>query len=51
MRAIVDPATLKSIARVPVGPDPCEVIASADGRTAYVSGYGGTYERVWSAAR
>jgi YVTN family beta-propeller protein len=39
--AIVDPATLKVIARVPVGPDPHEVIASADGKTAYVSIYGG----------
>ncbi len=39
--AIVDPSTLKVIARIPVGPDPHEVIASADGRTAYVSNYGG----------
>jgi YVTN family beta-propeller protein len=39
--AIVDPATLTVIARAPVGPDPHEVIASADGRTAYVSIYGG----------
>jgi YVTN family beta-propeller protein len=39
--AIVDPATLKVIARVPVGPDPHEVIASGDGRLAYVSNYGG----------
>src|ERR1017187_4609285 len=39
--AIVDPNTLKVIARAPVGPDPHEVIASADGRTAYVSIYGG----------
>src|SRR6201996_238972 len=39
--AIVDPATLKIIARVPVGEDPHEVIASADGKTAYVSIYGG----------
>jgi DNA-binding beta-propeller fold protein YncE len=38
--AIVDPATLKVIAREPVGPDPHEVIASADGRLAYVSIYG-----------
>lgn len=41
MLVIVDPATLQVIARVPVGPDPHEVIASADGRTAYVSIYGG----------
>jgi DNA-binding beta-propeller fold protein YncE len=39
--AIVDPVTLKIIARVPVGSDPHEVIASADGKTAYVSIYGG----------
>jgi YVTN family beta-propeller protein len=38
--AIVDPATLRVIARAPVGPDPHEVIASSDGRTAYVSIYG-----------
>ncbi len=39
--AIVDPVTLRVIARVPVGQDPHEVIASADGKTAYVSIYGG----------
>jgi YVTN family beta-propeller protein len=39
--AIVDPVTLKVIARIPVGDDPHEVIASSDGRTAYVSIYGG----------
>jgi DNA-binding beta-propeller fold protein YncE len=39
--AIVDPVTLKIIARVPVGPDPHEVIASSDGKTAYVSNTGG----------
>jgi YVTN family beta-propeller protein len=39
--AIVDPSTLQVIARAPVGPDPHEVIASADGRTAWVSIYGG----------
>ena len=39
--AIVDPATLKVLARAPVGPDPHEVIASSDGKTAYVSIYGG----------
>lgn len=38
--AIVDPTTLKVLARLPVGPDPHEVIASADGKTAYVSIYG-----------
>ncbi|MDP4282951.1 MAG: beta-propeller fold lactonase family protein [Bacteroidota bacterium] len=39
--AIVDPAMLKVITRVPVGSDPHEVIASSDGKTAYVSIYGG----------
>jgi YVTN family beta-propeller protein len=39
--AIVDPVTLKVIARVPVGEDPHEVIASSDGKTAYVTIYGG----------
>lgn len=39
--AIVDPKTLQVVARAPVGPDPHEVIASADGKTAYVSIYGG----------
>lgn len=38
--AIVDPSNLKVAARVPVGDDPHEVIASADGKTAYVSNYG-----------
>jgi YVTN family beta-propeller protein len=38
--AIIDPVTLKTVARVPVGDDPHEVIASADGKTAYVSNYG-----------
>jgi YVTN family beta-propeller protein len=38
--AIVDSSDLKIIARVPVGNDPHEVIASADGKTAYVSNYG-----------
>jgi YVTN family beta-propeller protein len=39
--AVVDPNSLQVVARVPVGPDPHEVIASSDGRTAYVSIYGG----------
>jgi len=38
--AIVDPNTLKVIAKIPVGNDPHEVIASTDGRMAYVSNYG-----------
>ncbi len=39
--AIVDPVTLKVMARIPVGDDPHEVIASSDGKTAYVTIYGG----------
>ena len=39
--AIVDPVTLNVIARIPVGEDPHEVIASTDGKTAYVTIYGG----------
>jgi YVTN family beta-propeller protein len=39
--AIVDPTSLKVIAHIPVGEDPHEVIAATDGKTAYVSIYGG----------
>ena len=39
--AIVDPVKLEIMARIPVGEDPHEVIASLDGKTAYVSNYGG----------
>jgi YVTN family beta-propeller protein len=39
--AIVDASTLKIIARIPVGEDPHELVASADGKTAYVCIYGG----------
>ena len=38
--AVVDPSTLKVLAKIPVGDDPHEVIASADGFKAYVSNYG-----------
>ena len=38
--AVVNPTTLQVTARVPVGNDPHEVIASADGTRAYVSNYG-----------
>jgi YVTN family beta-propeller protein len=38
--SIIDPVTLKIVATVPVGEDPHEVVASANGRTAYVSNYG-----------
>ena len=41
MLAIVDPATLKIAGRVPAGPDPHEVVASPDGRFAYITNYGG----------
>jgi YVTN family beta-propeller protein len=41
MLAIIDPATLKLVGRAPVGQDPHEVIASSDGKTAFVSIYGG----------
>jgi YVTN family beta-propeller protein len=40
MLLIVDPSSLQVIARIPVGNDPHEVIASTDGKTAYVSNYG-----------
>ncbi len=39
--SIVDPATLKVLARMPSGPDPHEIIADTDGRLAYISNYGG----------
>lgn len=37
---IIDPANLKALARVPTGEGPHEVIAAADGLTAYVANYG-----------
>ena len=39
--SMIDPATLKVLATAPSGPDPHEVEASADGKTAYISNYGG----------
>jgi YVTN family beta-propeller protein len=39
--AIVDPASLQVLARIPSGPDPHEVVASTDGKFAYISNYGG----------
>ena len=39
--SIVDPSSLKVIARMPSGPDPHEVVASTDGKFAYISNYGG----------
>ena len=38
--AIVDPTTLKVVGRIPAGEDPHEVVASADGKYAYISNYG-----------
>jgi YVTN family beta-propeller protein len=38
---IIDPTTLTVVARIPAGPDPHEVIASDDGKFAYISNYGG----------
>ena len=39
--SIIDPVSLKIIAKIPVGEDPHEVVAATDGRTAYVCIYGG----------
>lgn len=39
--SIVDPTTLTVLARIPVGSDPHEVVASSDGKLAYVAIYGG----------
>jgi YVTN family beta-propeller protein len=38
--AIVDPQSLKIVGRAEAGDDPHEVVASDDGRTAYISNYG-----------
>ena len=38
--AIVDPGTLKVVGRVPAGEDPHEIVASDDGKFAYISNYG-----------
>src|SRR2546429_4944099 len=40
--AIVDPANLQIVARVPAGPDPHEIVASPNGKLAYISNYGGS---------
>jgi len=39
--SMVDPSTMKVIAKMPSGPDPHEVTASADGKLAFISNYGG----------
>ncbi|MBI3719230.1 MAG: YncE family protein [Sphingobacteriales bacterium] len=41
MLSVIDPSDFKILARIPVGQDPHEVIASADGLTAFVTIYGG----------
>jgi YVTN family beta-propeller protein len=44
---IVDPATLKVVAKIPAGNDPHEVVASSDGKLAYISNYGfGAYHTI-----
>lgn len=40
--AIVDPETLQVLERVAAGPDPHEIIASDDGKLAFISNYGGS---------
>src|SRR6267378_1985476 len=40
--AIVDPENLQIVARLPAGPDPHEIVASPDGKLAYISNYGGS---------
>ena len=37
--AIIDSATLKVLGTAPTGPDPHEVVASADGKLAYITNY------------
>jgi YVTN family beta-propeller protein len=44
--AIVDPTSLRILARVPTGEDPHEVVASPDGKFAYASDYGGPQSRL-----
>jgi YVTN family beta-propeller protein len=44
---IVNPGTLKVVAKIPAGNDPHEVIASDDGTRAYISNYGfGAYNTI-----
>ena len=42
MLAIIDPATMQIVARVPAGTDPHEIVESSDGKLAYISNYGGS---------
>ena len=39
--SVVDPVTLKVVGNVPSGPDPHEIVASSDGRMAYIANYNG----------
>jgi YVTN family beta-propeller protein len=39
--AIVDPASSRIVTRISAGQDPHEIVASADGKFAYISNYGG----------
>ena len=39
--AVVDPQTRRVLGRVPSGPDPHEVVASTDGRMAFIANYNG----------
>src|SRR5919109_3216722 len=39
--SIIDPATLKTVAQIPTGEGPHEVVASDDGKMAFVANYGG----------
>lgn len=39
--SMVDPSTLKVLGKAPSGPEPHEVIASTDGRVAYIANYNG----------
>ncbi len=39
--SVVDPVTLKVVGKVPSGPDPHEIVASSDGRIAYIANYNG----------
>jgi YVTN family beta-propeller protein len=38
--SIIDPATLKTVARIPTGEGPHEIVASGDGKFAFVANYG-----------
>jgi DNA-binding beta-propeller fold protein YncE len=44
--SVVDPATLSVVGRVPSGPDPHEVAATPDGRTAYIANYHGGVDKI-----